>query len=139
MNYNKCLLPIIDFFQQKTSHHLKNLQQTTLFFTILPSPNTSIQKQKSKLTFMLERRTGDSKNDVGLNPGGTVTHGDREIGSFAGDKSLYLAIELTPDTVGFASSWTSGLELESPELVVAASIATVVSPRVKIEEKWRRV
>ena len=44
---------------------------------------------------MLERRTGDSRNDVGLRPGGIVMHGDREIGSFAGDKSLYLA-ELDP-------------------------------------------
>ena len=40
---------------------------------------------------MLERRTGDSKKEVGLSPGGIVIHGDLEIGSFAGDISLYLA------------------------------------------------
>ena len=41
---------------------------------------------------MLERRTGDSRNDVGLSPGGIVRHVDLEIGSFAGDISLYLAL-----------------------------------------------
>lgn len=40
---------------------------------------------------MLERRTGDSRNDVGLRPGGIVRQGDLEIGSLAGDMSLYLA------------------------------------------------
>lgn len=40
---------------------------------------------------MLERRTGDSRNDVGLKPGGMVMQADLEIGSFAGDMSLYLA------------------------------------------------
>lgn len=40
----------------------------------------------------LERRTGDSRNDVGLSPGGMVRQGDLEIGSFAGDISLYLAL-----------------------------------------------
>ena len=41
---------------------------------------------------MLERRTGDSRNDVGLSPGGIVRHVDLEIGSFAGDISLYFAL-----------------------------------------------
>lgn len=41
---------------------------------------------------MLERRTGDSRNEVGLKPGGMVVmQVDLEIGSFAGDMSLYLA------------------------------------------------
>jgi len=40
----------------------------------------------------LERRTGDSRNDVGLRPGGIVMQGDLEIGSLAGDMSLYLAL-----------------------------------------------
>lgn len=68
---------------------------------------------------MLESRTGESKNDVGLNPGGIVMHGDLEIGSFAGDISLYLAI----DPVRFRSlgDWSSELEWDSPEL---ASIVT---------------
>jgi hypothetical protein len=40
----------------------------------------------------LESRTGDSRNDVGLRPGGIVIgQGDLEIGSLAGDISLYLA------------------------------------------------
>lgn len=39
---------------------------------------------------MLERRTGESRNDEGLKPGGMVKHGDLEIGSLAGDSSLYL-------------------------------------------------
>lgn len=40
---------------------------------------------------MLESRTGDSRNDVGVRPGGIVRQGDLEIGSLAGDMSLYLA------------------------------------------------
>ena len=49
---------------------------------------------------MLERRTGDSRNDVGLSPGGIVRHADLEIGSFAGDISLYLAFAAAiPDGV----------------------------------------
>lgn len=39
----------------------------------------------------MERRTGDSRNEVGLSPGGIVMQADLEIGSFAGDSSLYLA------------------------------------------------
>lgn len=79
------------------------------------------------LTFMLERRTGDSRNDVGLSPGGIVMHGDLEIGSFAGDISLYLAVEFCPDPLRFGSSdspvvWSSELGRGSPELVAAASI-----------------
>lgn len=35
--------------------------------------------------------TGDSSSEVGLNPGGIVKHGDREIGRLAGDIDLYLA------------------------------------------------
>lgn len=45
---------------------------------------------------MFERRTGDSRNDVGLSPGGTVIQVDLEIGSFAGDISLYFAPLLDP-------------------------------------------
>ena len=36
-------------------------------------------------------RTRDSRNDVGLSPGGIVRHVDLEIGSFTGDISLYFA------------------------------------------------
>lgn len=66
---------------------------------------------------MLESRTGESKNDVGLNPGGIVMHGDLEMGSFAGDISLYLAI----DPVRFRSlgDRSSELEWDSPELVAS--------------------
>lgn len=49
---------------------------------------------------MLEMKTGDSKNEVGLNPGGIVTSVDLEIGSFAGDISLYLALPPPPAAVG---------------------------------------
>lgn len=43
-------------------------------------------------TFTLERRTGDSRKHVGLGTGGgTATRADQEIGSLAGDISLYLA------------------------------------------------
>lgn len=45
---------------------------------------------------MLERRTGDSRNEVGLNPGGILIQVDLEIGSFAGDMSLYLAPAAAP-------------------------------------------
>ena len=37
---------------------------------------------------MLERRTGDSRKEVGLRPGGIVMEVEREIGSLAGDMSL---------------------------------------------------
>lgn len=48
---------------------------------------------------MLERRTGDSRKDEGLRPGGMVIHAEeREIGSLAGDMSLYLALMLDPTT-----------------------------------------
>ncbi|KAF5929906.1 hypothetical protein HYC85_000106 [Camellia sinensis] len=40
---------------------------------------------------MLERRTGDSKNKVGQRPGSIMIQGEQEIGSLAGEKSLYLA------------------------------------------------
>lgn len=50
-----------------------------------------------ELTLMLERRTGDSRKDEGLRPGGMVIHAEeREIGSLAGDMSLYLAPVLDP-------------------------------------------
>ena len=42
-------------------------------------------------TFMLERRTGDLRNNVELSPGGIVRHVDLEIGSFTGDITLYFA------------------------------------------------
>ena len=42
-------------------------------------------KREQDQTFMLERRTGDSRNDVRLSPGGIVRHVDLEIGSFAGN------------------------------------------------------
>lgn len=45
---------------------------------------------------MLERRTGDSRNDVGLRPGGIVMQVDLEIGSFAGDMRRYLAPLVDP-------------------------------------------
>ncbi|KAH7837097.1 hypothetical protein Vadar_009488 [Vaccinium darrowii] len=53
-----------------------------------------------KQTFILERRTGYSRNDVGLRPGGIVMQGDLEIGSFACDMSLKPANEA-------GGSWTS--------------------------------
>lgn len=41
---------------------------------------------------MLDSRTGESRKDVGLRPGGMVIPPDGlEIGSFAGDSILYLA------------------------------------------------
>ena len=50
-------------------------------------------------TFMLERRTGDSRNDVGLSPGGIVRHVDLEIGSFTGNISLYFAFTAVAEVV----------------------------------------
>ena len=50
-------------------------------------------------TFMLERRTGDLRNDVGLSPGGIVRHVDLEIGSFTGDISLYFAFTAVAEAV----------------------------------------
>lgn len=52
-----------------------------------------VEKELAKwLTLMLEMKTGDSKKEVGLNPGGIVMLSvDLEIGSLAGDINLYLA------------------------------------------------
>ena len=66
---------------------------------------------------MLESSTGDSRNDVGLSPGGIVTHGEREIGSLAGDMSLYLA----PAVAGAASAAELG-RFGSSERASPASI-----------------
>lgn len=54
------------------------------------------REEETTLTLTLERRTGDSRNDVGLRPGGMVIQADLEIGSLAGDMSLYLAPPLGP-------------------------------------------
>jgi hypothetical protein len=62
----------------------------------------TLETQKLKcysLTFIFESRTGDSRNEVGLSPGGIVKTGDLEIGSFAGDISLYLAPEVLAEVV----------------------------------------
>lgn len=67
---------------------------------------------------LLERSTGDSRNDVGLSPGGIVIHGALEIGSFAGDISLYLAAELLDGPV-------PGRPGSSPELLRRSSESSV--------------
>ena len=67
-------------------------------------------------------KTGDSRNDVGLNPGGIVMLVvDLEIGSIAGDMSLYLAPPPPPppaelclavgSTVAEQSTWSSSRSL----------------------------
>lgn len=61
-------------------------------------------RELHSLTFILERSTGDSRNDVGLSPGGIVTHGALEIGSFAGDISLYLAPTVMPEFAAAAAA-----------------------------------
>lgn len=75
------------------------------------------------LTLMLEMKTGDSRNDVGLNPEGIVMLVvDLEIGSIAGDMSLYLAPPPPPpppaelclavgSTVAEQSTWSSSRSL----------------------------
>lgn len=71
------------------------------------------------LTLMLEMKTGDSRNDVGLNPGGIVMLlVDLEIGSLAGDISLYLAPPpplglclAVGSTVAEQSTWSSSRSL----------------------------
>lgn len=59
--------------------------------------------KKRELTLMLERSTGDSRKEEGLRPGGIVIHAEREIGSLAGDMSLYLAPLLLFDPTAEAS------------------------------------
>ena len=54
-------------------------------------------------TFMLERSTWDSRNDVGLSPSGIMRRMDLEIGSFAGDISLYFAFATTTTTAAEAA------------------------------------
>lgn len=57
---------------------------------------------------LLERRTGDSRNEVGLRPGGMVVmQVDLEIGSFGGDMSLYLAPP--PDKSRFDSAQSGSI------------------------------
>lgn len=48
-------------------------------------------KKKTALTLTSDKRTGDSKKDEGLSPGGVVRQADLEIGSLAGANSLYRA------------------------------------------------
>ena len=48
-------------------------------------------QRKRHQIFMLERRTGDSRNNVGLSLSGIMRHVDLEIGCFVGDISLYFA------------------------------------------------
>ena len=47
------------------------------------------REREQDQTFMLERRTGDLRNDVGLSPGEILRHVDLEIGSFTGDINLW--------------------------------------------------
>ena len=57
---------------------------------------------------MLERSTGDSRNEVGLSPGGIMRHMDLEIGSLAGDISLYFAfVAITTTTAEAAKAVVS--------------------------------
>jgi len=81
------------------------------------------------LTFIFERRTGDSRNEVGLSPGGIVKTGDREIGSFAGDISLYLA----PEVVG-PSETESGRE-DDPVLFGSSEWCSI-SPAGVCRRNW---
>ena len=46
-------------------------------------------------TFMLERRTGDLRNDIGLSPRGIVRHVDLKIERFTSDINLYLTFAIT--------------------------------------------
>jgi hypothetical protein len=91
-----------------TTHILKQLQ-----------PNRKNHQLRSKkvyilkpLTLTFERRTGDSRNEVGLSPGEIMVQADLEIGSLAGDISLYLAPP-PPDSglVGSPQSETSEREV----------------------------
>lgn len=61
---------------------------------------------------MLERRTGDSRKEVGLRPGGMVIQVEREIGSLAGDMSRYLAPWLDPAPSAMEVVALRELELE---------------------------
>jgi hypothetical protein len=85
-----------------TTHILKQLQ-----------PNRKNHQLRSKkvyilkpLTLTFERRTGDSRNEVGLSPGEIMVQADLEIGSLAGDISLYLAPP--PQVSGLVGSPPSG-------------------------------
>ena len=78
---------------------------------------------------MLERRTGDSRNDVGLSPGGIVRHVDLEIGSFAGDISLYLAFAAAAAADAVVSLFrvgSSGGAATSAELLVLLLLVLVL-------------
>ena len=49
------------------------------------------REREQDQTFMLERRTRDSRNDVELSPSGIARYVDLEIESFTGNISLYFA------------------------------------------------
>jgi hypothetical protein len=85
---------------------------------------------------LLERRTGDSRNEDGLSPGGIVIHAALEIGSFAGDISLYLAAELfdgppVPGRPGSSPELPSRSSESAAELWVCAIICDLEGSKVK--------
>lgn len=76
---------------------------------------------------MLESRTGDSSREDGLRPGGIVRQGDLEIGSLAGDISLYLETAALAPNVTLESDFPadtavggSTVSERVPELRIAA-------------------
>ena len=80
---------------------------------------------------MLERSTGDSRNEVGLSPGGIVIHGDLEIGSFAGDISLYLAPRAAAALELWRNpAWFGSFSLDSSESRNCRSEAERFSPEL---------
>lgn len=97
--------------------------------------NVPVVGEGSALT--LERRTGDSRNEVGLSPGGIVMQADLEIGSLAGDISLYLAPP-PPDSglVGSPQSETS--EREVLLSIVSERVSELVAVWVKVKRGLKR-
>ena len=71
-------------------------------------------KREQDQTFMLERRIGDSRNDVRLSPGGIVRHVDLKIGSFADDISLYFAFLVTAIAAEAVNAVVSLFQVKAP-------------------------
>lgn len=69
-------------------------------------------RKKRKVTFKLVSKTGESRKEVGLRPGGMVMQEDLEIGSLAGDMSLYLAAPGPATAPAAAEGGWSELEKE---------------------------
>ena len=95
-------------------------------------------------TFMLERRTRDSRNDVELSPSGIVRYVDLEIESFTGNISLYFAFAAVATAkaanaiVSLFRVESSGGAATSAELLVLLLLVLIVVVNNRNSIFWLR-